>query len=273
MAADWVLSRYDPNEELVRADGPLFIDVFRRSGFTLDTNVFALYLLDRMSEVASFYHDQATVSRYDALRVRIRAGIFRRLWDGHDHFVTERHADGTTRDFVDYDGNFGALAFGVLPNDADARRLLARLDSGAHTHPGGYGTWVSERRYEKPECYKANDGDSDVAMARIWWLDMAARVRMGDRATFDALFERVESDLLSNVWMPERYDAQGRPAHNGFYHEYPEVLTMAMREMRYGVHVGMREVTIRPLDVQHFSLRAGGLRVDYDPERISLLVP
>lgn len=273
MATDWVLSRYDPQEGLAHADGPLFIDVFRRSGFTLDTNVFAIYLLGRMSEIAAFCHDAATKKRYIALRESIRAGILHRLWNGHDHFVTELHADGTTRDFVDYDGNFGALAFGVLPDGADARRLLRRLDSGPHTHPGGYGTWVSERRYEKQDCYGGNDGDSDVAMARIWWLDMAARVQIGDRATFNSLLEKVEDTLLRDVWMPERYDAQGRPAHNSYYHEYPEIYTMVLREMRYGVYVGVQEVTIHPFDVRSFSLHLGALRVDYSPTRASLQAP
>lgn len=272
-ATDWLLDHYDAKEQLIRADGPLFIDVFRRSGFTLDTNVFALELLKRMSGTASFCGDGVTADRYLEMRERIRAGIRNRLWDGHDHFVTERDLDGSTRDFVDYDGNFGALAFGALPDELNARRLLTRLDSGPHTHPGGYGTWVSERRYEKKDCYKQNDGDSDVAMARIWWLDMAARVRMGDRATFDALFEKTEEDLLKNVWMAERFNALGRPAHNDFYHEYPEVLSMVLREMRDGVHVGMKEVTIRPFAVRNFSLHLGGLRVDYRPERVSLLVP
>jgi hypothetical protein len=273
MATDWLLARYDPKLQLVRADGPLFIDVFRRSGFTLDTNVFALYLLKRMNEVATFCGDFESEARYAQMRKHIRTGIQRWLWNGRDHFVTERHADGSTRDFVDYDGNFGALAFGAVADEADARRLLSRLDSGPHTHPGGYGTWVSERRYEKQDCYKENDGDSDTAMARIWWLDMAARVRMGDRATFDSLFEKMENYLLRNVWMPERFDAKGLPAHNGFYHEYPEALSMVLREMRYGVHVGMQEVTIRPFDVRTFSLHLGQLRVDYSTERVTILVP
>jgi hypothetical protein len=273
MATDWVLSRYDPRQELLSTNGPLFIDVFRRGGFTLDTNTVALYLLGRMSEIAAFCNDPETEKRYIAMRESIRAGMVHGLWDGHDHFVTERHADGTTRDFVDYDGNFAALAFAVLPNGPDARALLKRLDNGPHTHPGGYGTWVSERRYEKQDCNLENDGDSDVTMGRIWWYDMAARVQLGDRATFAALLEKIENYEVSNVWMPERFDAQGLPAHNDYYHEYPEVLAMVLREMRYGVHVGMREVTVHPFDVQRFSLPLGTLRVDYSPARVSLLVP
>lgn len=273
MATDWVLSRYNPQMELVRADGPLFIDVFRRSGFTLDTNVFTYHLLGEMSDVASFCNDEKTANRYQTLREALRAGILRELWNGRDHFITERHANGTARDFVDYDGNFAALAFGILPDGPDARRLLERLDSGPHTHPGGYGTWVSERRYEKKDCYKGNDGDSDVAMARIWWLDMAARVQMDDSATFSALFNKIERDILQNVWMPERFDAEGRPAHNSYYHEYPEVWAMALRELRYGIRVSPEKVAIHPFGVKNFSLHMGNLRVEYSPARVLLLIP
>lgn len=273
MATDWVLSRYNPQMQLVRADGPLFIDVFRRSGFTLDTNVFAYHLLGEMSDVAAFCNDEKTAIRYQTMRKTLRAGILRKLWNGRDHFITERHADGTARDFVDYDGNFAALAFGILPDGPNARRLLERLDRGPHTHPGGYGTWVSERRYEKQDCYKGNDGDSDVAMARIWWLDMAARVQMDDSATFSALFNKIEHDILQNVWMPERFDAEGRPAHNSYYHEYPEVWAMALRELRYGVRVTPEKVAIRPFGVRGFSLHLGNLRVDYSPVHVLLLAP
>jgi hypothetical protein len=271
-ATDWVLAKYDPARKLLRADGPLFIDVFRRSGYTLDTNVMALYMLDRMMEVAEFCGDLENAERYSAMKRNLSAGIRDQLWNGDDHFITQRNLDGSTLDKVDYDGNFAALAFGV-PDADDASKLLHRLDAGAQTHPGMRGTWVSERRYEKEDCYGGNGGDSDVAMARIWWLDMATRVRIGDRKTFKALLDNLESDLLRDVWMPERYDAAGMPAHNSYYHEYPEIISMVLREMRYGVHLGMMEVTIHPFDATNFALRFGNLRVNYSPDAVTMEIP
>jgi len=274
LATDWVLAKYDAEKHLLRADGPLFIDVFRRNGYTLDTNVAALYLLDRMSEIADFCSDQDSAERYRQMRRNLYQGIHEQLWDAKDkdHFITQRNLDGSARDLVDYDGNFAALAFGV-PDETDARKVLKRLDAGAQTHPGMRGTWVSERRYEKEDCYGGNDGDSDVAMARIWWLDMATRARMEDRATFDTLLASLESDLLRDVWMPERYDAAGLPAHNSYYHEYPEILSMVLREMRYGVHVGVREVSVRPFGATHFDFQFGDLRVAYSPDAVAIKVP
>lgn len=271
LATDWVLAKYDPSHKLLRADGPLFIDVFRRDGYTLDTNVAAVYLLDRMTEIAEFCGDNQSAQRYSTLRRELIAGIQNELWS-EDHFITQKNPDGSSCDKVDYDGNFAALAFGI-PGGADAERLLHRLDAGPHTHPGLRGTWVSERRYEKEDCYGANDGDSDTAMARIWWLDMAARVRLGDHSTFDALLDRIESDLLHEVWMPERYDADGMPAHNSYYHEYPDIVSIVLREMRYGVHLGMREVTIAPFGASKFEIQLDALHVKYSADRVSISVP
>jgi len=87
------------------------------------------------------------------------------------------------------------------------------------------------------------------------------------------LLNRLESDLLRDVWMPERYDAAGQPAHNSYYHEYPDIISMVLREMRYGVHVGMREVTIHPFGSANFDLRLGNLHVTYSLNAVSIEVP
>ena len=272
-AAEWILAHFDEKDSLLHAEGPLFIDVFRRSGGTLDTNVMAIYLLNRMAEAAEVCGDSAGTRRYLDFANKLKTGLRRRLWNGDDHFLTQRNSDGSTRDFVDYDGNFAALAFGVLDDRVAEEKLLHRLDSGQHTHPGGRGTWVSEKRYEKADCYGENDGDSDVAMARIWWLDMLARVRMKDEATFDRLLGNIEGDLLRDVWLPERYDAAGAPAHNGYYHEYPDILTMVLREMRYGIQVGNRDVTVRPFGPSAYRFHMGALQVDYARDEFSVQVP
>jgi hypothetical protein len=225
-----------------------------------------------MAEVAAFCDDAQSVQRYREMRHNLYLGIRDQLWNGNDHFITQRNQDGSTLDKVDYDGNFAALAFDVLDPE-NARKLLHRLDAGAQTHPGMRGTWVSERRYEKEDCYGGNDGDSDVAMARIWWLDMATRVRTRDQKTFTALLDNLEPDLLRDIWMPERYDAGGLPAHNSYYHEYPEIISMVLREMRYGVHVGMMEVTIHPFDAANSDIRLGILRATYSRDAVTIRVP
>jgi len=273
IATEWILRQFDPDEQLLKVEGPLFIDVFKRSGYTLDTNAVTILLMERMAEAADFNHDQAAKTRYLDFASKLKIGLNRHLWDSSDHFVTQQNADGSRRDLVDYDGNFAALALGVLPDRADEEKLLHRLDSGQHTHPDGRGTWVSEKPYLKDDCYGGNIGDSNVAMARIWWFDMNARVRLNDHTMFDTTLQNVEGDLLKNTWMSERYNAAGMPAHNPYYHEYPEVVSMVLRELRYGVHIGMRDVQVKPFGVNRFNMHLGTLQVNYSPERISIQVP
>jgi hypothetical protein len=272
-AAEWLLDKFDSGVSLLKADGPLFIDVFRRSGYTLDTNVAAVWMLQRMAETAESCGDETGAVRYLDFARKIESGIRNNLWDKSDHFLTQRNPDGTTRDFVDYDGNFAAIALGVLNNSSEEAKLLHRLDSGVHIHPGGRGTWVSEKRYEKSDCYGDNDGDSDVAMARIWFFDMLARVHMKDGITFDSLLKNMEFSLLEDVWMPERYDAGGEPTHNSYYHEYPEIFDMVLREMRYGIQVRAQTVTIRPFGTHEFHFQMNTLQVDYSQSKVTLNVP
>jgi hypothetical protein len=272
-ATEWILKQFDAREQLLNVEGPLFIDVFKRSGYTLDTNAVAILLMERMSDAAAFCHDPASQTRYLDYARRIKAGLNQHLWNGSDHFITQVNPDGTRRDMVDYDGNFAALAFGVVDDRATEQKILYRLDSGPHTHPGGRGTWVSEKYYGKNDCYGGNTGDSNVAMGRIWWLDSLTRVRLGDHAMFDNLLDNMEGDLLRETWMYERYNASGGPAHNPYYHEYPEIISMVLREQRYGVHLGMHEVRIDPFGLKRFQMHLGTLQVDYSPEDISLEIP
>jgi hypothetical protein len=272
-SADWLLTYYDPKRSLLSVRGPLFIDTFRREHFTLDTNVMMVRLLHLLAPVAEYCGDAQGAKRFADYARKIAAGVNEGLWDGQDHFVTQRNADWSIRDKVDYDGNYAALAFGIVPGLARRRAIVERLDRGPHTHPNGRGTWVSERRYEPEDCYLRNDGDSDTAMARIWWLDMAVRYRMGDLAAFENMLGRTRSDLLAHTWMGERYDAAGQFAHHPYYHEYPEILGMVLREMRYGIDVKIDSVTIRPFGLDHYDFSTGDLTVHYERSAVRVRVP
>lgn len=272
-AAEWLLLHFDSRRNLLSVQGSLFIDVFIREHFTLDTNVMMVRLLRSLAPVAQYCGDAPAAQRFADFERKIKAGVNDGLWDGHDHFVTQRNADWSIRDRVDYDGNYGAVAAGVVDDPARRQAIFRRLDRGAHTHPNGRGTWVSEQRYEKADCFLGNDGDSDVAMARIWWLDMAARYRTGDLTTFQTLLHNTQSDLLANTWMGERYDGAGAFTHNAFYHEYPEILSMVLREMRYGIDVKIDSVTIRPFGLDHYDFKVGELSVHYAQREVRVRVP
>ena len=275
-AVEWLLARYDPKVKLVKFTGSLFIDVFIRYGYTLDTNMATVGLLELLAPVSKFCGDVAGAHRYRELHHAISEGIRAHLWNGKDHFVTQRNTNGTVRDFVDYDGNYGALAFGVVDDPTWRAAMFSRLDNGPHTHPGGRGTWVSEKYYGPADCYHGNTGDSATAMGRIWWLDMKARHRyptISNCNMFNRTYDNIRGDLLGNTWLTERYNVRGQCIRTPYYHEYPEIVYRVMRTMRYGIEVYMDRVVIRPIEPVTFDFHVGQLHVTYGRDRVTVQIP
>jgi hypothetical protein len=271
-ATDWVLDCYDPARKLVKVGGPLFIDVFIRRGYTLDSNAMLLHLLPEMCAVTEFCGDSAGAARYTNLAVAIKDGMNAGLWDGRDHYITQRNANWSTRDMVDYDGNYAAVAFGAADQDR-AAAIMCRMDSGPHTHPGNRGTWVSEKYYGPEDCFGGNTGDSATAMARIWWLDLAARRATGDMTNFYRYFRPIQDDLLQHTWLTERYNAEGKSIRAPYYHEYPEITAMILRTMVYGINIKINRVQIKPFDIRSFDYQLGDTKVSYSRDRVILHIP
>ncbi len=272
-ATDWVLNCYDPNHKLVKVGGPLFIDVFIRQGYTLDSNAMLLHLLPEMSSVAKFCGDQVSADRYLRLADAIKDGLSTGLWNGQDHYITQRNPDWSTRDMVDYDGNYAAVAFGATTNREQIARIYQRLDGGAYTHPDGRGTWTSEKYYGSQDCFGGNTGDSATAMARIWWLDLYSRYVTGDVTNFYRYFDPVQHDLLQNTWLTERYNGQGKSIRASYYHEYPEVTAMILREMIYGIDIEINRVQIKPFGINSYHYQVGNVAVSYSQNFVALHIP
>lgn len=272
-ATDWVLKCYDPAHKLVDVGGPLFIDVFIRQGYTLDSNAMLLHVLPLMASVARFCDDPDSARRYRALAEAVRQGLNEGLWNGHDHYITQRSADWQPRDFVDYDGNYAAIAFGAPTNREQIAAMYRRLDGGAHTHPGGRGTWTSEKYYGPNDCFGANTGDSATAMARIWWLDLLSRYVTGDETNFYRYFTPIQGDLSAQTWLTERYNALGKSIRARYYHEYPEITAMILREMILGIDVKVDRVRIKPFGRDRYHYLVGGLDVSYSRRAVSLCIP
>lgn len=271
-ATDWVLDSYDPKRKLVNVGGPLFIDVFIRRGYTLDSNAMLLHLLPEMSAVAEFCGNQTDAARYTRLAASIKEGLNAGLWNGHDHYITQRNPDWSPRDMVDYDGNYAAVAFGAA-NSGQAAAIFRRLDSGPHTHPDDRGTWTSEKYYGPQDCFGRNTGDSATAMARIWWLDLDARYVTGDKTGFYKYFCPIQNDLFAHTWLTERYNAQGKSIRAPYYHEYPEITAMILREMIYGIDIKINRIRIKPFGLRSYHYKMGDLDVSYGQDSVSLHVP
>jgi hypothetical protein len=276
-ALSFLTDRYDASVQLVNAPGPLWIDVFIRYNFTADTNAFMVQLLRDVADAEQFLGDTSNAASHKTMAGNIVAGINAHLWAG-DHYITQLNPDGSTRDFVDYDANLLAVAFGIAPPDR-AKLILSRVDSGDCTHAAPAAgrprpTYVSEKSYGPADTYGGNTGDSAITMGRIGWADGHARRATGDMTSFNNLIlNPIISQVDEATWLPERYDCSGNPAHNPYYHEYPEMAVMLMREVRYGINLGLGTVTIDPWGAGAYSYHLGDVNVDYSQQHATLNLP
>ncbi len=269
-ALKFLTDRYNPTLQLVQAPGPLWIDVFIRENYTSDTNAYLVRLLRDVANAEAAMGETDAASQHRQLSKDIADGMNAHLWAG-DHYITQLNPDGSTRDFVDYDSNLLAVAFGVAPPDR-AAKVLARVDAGPCTH--AMPTYVSEKFYGPADTYGGNTGDSAVTMERIAWADGQARAAVGDAAALnDLIVSPIRKALLAGTWLPERYDCQGNPAHNGFYHGYPDMLAMTMRESVYGINLGLTDVDIDPHGPAAYRYHVGDVDVSYRAADVTATLP
>jgi len=290
-ALDYLTRRYNPRVGLVDAPGPLWIDVFIRDHYASDTNAYMVEILREMADAERFlatlmaggadegarYMSLAT--QHAALAGAIAAAMNARLWAG-DHYITQINPDGSVRDFVDYDTNLLAVAFGIAP-PARAALILRRIDAGACAEtapspalPAAGLLDASQVYYGPADTYHGNLGDSSVAMGRIGWADGRARARVGDLATFNnRILDPVRTDLLAHTWLTERSTCAGALVRARYDHEYPEMVVMLLREVAYGINIGLRDVRIAPFGHARYHYHIGDVDVAYSPTAVSLTVP
>lgn len=272
-AFNWIMQYYDSEKKLFNVNGPLWTDTFIRQGYTFDTNAMVIRLLDILEPAAKYLKDNVFLSQLTELRYDILIGL-EALWDGKDHYITQINADWSAKkDMVDSE-NYFAVAFELTKDAKRINAIMNRLDSGGCTHPGGRGTWVSEKYYDECDCFNGNTGDSACAMARHWWADEMARSVIGNSESFFYYYNNVRSDLLENTWMTERYDKNGEMIRAKYYHEYPEIITILMREHVYGIDIKLDKITIKPLyKKDSFEYSLGNITVAYRKNKVSIKFP
>lgn len=284
LSTRFLLTFIDESRDLVLAPGPLWIDVIVRENYTSDS---AAIIVPLFRQIADFYDFMGEDAEFSSLlrqiSSRVADGMNAQLWaptaadgSGGDHYVTQVNPDGTSRDFVDYDSNLLTVAFGIAPPDRISK-LLTRVDSGEFTHIRA--TWCSEKPYtgDACDCYIVGGtvcGDSVVTLARIGWVDSLARKKVKDLRTFeDLLLVPLQKDLIKDVWLYERYDGSGNQIRTPFYFEYPALVTMMLREVRYGVDVSLLSVVIDPFPAAPFTLAVGAVNVQYSAEAVVVQLP
>lgn len=271
---------YILQQGLFRAPGPLWIDVIVRENYTSDSNAMLVPYLQKVADFYDYMHVDADFSaQLRALATTISTNIRAQLFNlqTNDHFITQLNPDGTTRDFIDYDANLMTVAFGIITDHEQIQRVLKRVDSGPYTHVRG--TWCSEVPYsgDAEDCYIVGGtvcGDSIVTLARIGWVDALARKRVGDLDTFqNLLLQPLQDDLLADVWLYERYDANGTQIRTPYYFEYPSLVVMMLREVQYGINIDLLNVNIDPFPPVAYALHLGVVSVDYSNTLVTLSLP
>eukprot|EP01065_Artemidia_motanka_P032238 TRINITY_DN3925_c5_g1_i1.p1 TRINITY_DN3925_c5_g1~~TRINITY_DN3925_c5_g1_i1.p1 ORF type:complete len:826 (+),score=258.54 TRINITY_DN3925_c5_g1_i1:45-2522(+) len=268
-------SFWDPSAGLFKMPGPLWVDVLVREGYTVESNGALPLLLREWAAAEATLGNQSGAATLNAQADGIRAAFDALLWDNasDDHYITQVK-DGVRRDFVDYDGNLLAIAFGAAP-DNRIEPTLKRVDGGKCTH--AFPTYVSEKPYsgQRSDCYIVGGqycGDSVVTMGRVAWADAHARKRARDIKSLDSeIISPVQSKLQNHTWMYERYTCGAQGIRTPFFFEYPSVLAMLLREIRYGLNVGLQSVDIDPLQALKtpgegyaFKWRIGNVFVAYN---------
>ena len=230
---------------LVRCPGPLWVDGFKRSNYTAETNMFTYEVFRRLAIVETHFGNSTGAAKASAVAATLKASINARLWDdaSADHYVTQLNPDGSVADFLDIDGNLIAVALGIA-DDNRAESIMKRLKTLPCIRPGGYGTMLTGKYMGVPG--RGSACDASVTMARVFYVDALSLRRVGDAATFSHMLSTMQADQVRNTWMAERYTCDGLSSHDPFYHEYPEVIAMVIERVKYGINIGLSTVEVLP---------------------------
>ena len=283
LASTFLNDLYDDACGLAIAPGSLMIDVFLRKNVTSDTNGM---LPGFLREFADAEEAVGNLSAAEELRKRADRGAMAMdalLWVDDatlgGHYVTQVDGcgGGNAKDFVDYDSNLIALAHGVPADPKRAAEVFRRVDGGRCRKSA---TFVSEKYYGPDDTTGGNTGDSWCAMGRIAWFDGLARKRYGDYAGFENfILNPLVDQVIESTWMHERLDCDGLQQHNRTdqYFEYPSVTAMLIREIKYGIKLGISSVTVDPFydpgqDVS-FRWHFGDVNIGFSKSSVDVVVP
>lgn len=255
-AAQFLLSMMDNG--LIDAPGPLWMDRFKKTGYTSDSNALAPEVFLTAASLIKSWNASLSADLISAAAT-LKQNFNKRLWGGN-HFVTSEN--GT--DFFDFDANLIAIAFDTVDDVDRIDAILAAIDN-SHCTPakdGTIGTWIAQGLYDEHNTYGGYTGDSIVTLGRVAWADALARSTRNMSYVKEQLLSPILEEMKKNVWLPERYTCHNEVSHHPFYHEYPEVAVMMLREVVYGLRLrhGSR-LEWRP-PAHAFRYRAGGIQME-----------
>jgi hypothetical protein len=276
---DLIETENDGGISLLYAPGSLMIDVFIRNNYTSDSNAMVVGFLNEFAQVELRFGNETRGKELQTLSSRVKESMNKYLWasveSGDDHFVTQLNKDdGSIRDFVDYDSNLIAIAH-QIPSEEDSRKILKRVDQGKCSTASGAGSqFVSELYYGTEDTTGGNTGDSWCSMGRIGWFDALSRKLLGTSQDLEyvekSILDPLVRDLNQNTWLHERYGCDGNQQENRtmFYFEYPALVSMLLKDIRYGVQLDVSGLTLNPFrsdTTVEFEYHLGNVDISYRP--------
>lgn len=285
-AANFVFDLIESDTSLLYAPGSLMIDVFIRNNYTSDSNAMVVGFLNDFAKVERLYGNATRADELEELSSRVKDSMNKYLWStaeaGADHYITQLNkVDGSIRDFVDYDANLIAIAHNIPPEE-NARKIMKRVDSGrCSAHSGAGPQFVSEIYYGTEDTTGGNTGDSWCSMGRIGWFDALGRKLYGTADDLqyvdDYIVNPLVSDLNKYTWMHERYGCDGKQQENRtmYYFEYPALVSMLLKDIRYGVQLDVTGITLNPFRSGNidFEYHLGNIDVAYSQNMVKLSFP
>ena len=230
-----------------------------RGNFTSDTNIYMVHYLRELAAAHSALgHPEQRSREMLQIAANISNAVNTYLWaddeNGDDHYITQLNHDGTSADYVDYAANAMAIWQGVADEER-AKKIVRRIAQGNCTGAGKRGTWVSERPFYSfdvdkvtPDKFPKLQGDSTSAEGRVALMDARAGLAMGDPDSLayfnNNLLGPIQEDLLQYTWLTERYTCDGLRERTPFFFEYPCLLSIMLKEMKYGINFGLSDWTV-----------------------------
>lgn len=208
--------------------------------------------------------DSVSARRYDGLAARVHHHFTTRFWV-KDHFAEYLHPEHGLIDRHGLtDSNWAALAFGVAT--AQQQRLLwERLKDEKRFYYGGMPTGIATDpdRYEAWE-FPYPDRMDLAAMGRVWYLEAAARARMGDAAgLLDSIGRVCRVGQAGGYYWRERYGPQGGTGAEK-YCEYPANLIRIVQRFLFGVEFQLDgAVVLAPTATPEFWDRGFGQTLEW----------
>lgn len=215
--------------------GGYYVERPPRLGADGVTQSHAVDAFGRVAALNRVLGDGKSAMQYEDLAKRIRHSFVTRFWV-KDHFAEYDHPEhGLIANHGLTDSDWSALAMGVATREQQAvlwprlkdEKLFyyGGMPAGISTQPGTYEAWE----------FNYTDRMDLAAMGRVWYVESAARARMGDGSGLVDTIRRVcEAGRNSGYYWRERYNEKG-----GFgaqkYCEYPANLIRIVQRFVLGV--------------------------------------